>query len=159
MWLLPAIAAAILIGLDQAAKYFALLNLKPIGSRVLVEGLMNLTFVENRGVAFGMFSGQRWFILLLTGVITVVLIYYYAKLPKTQEYKFVRVAMVLILSGAIGNMIDRVFRGYVVDFFEFGFIQFPVFNVADIFVVVGVFVLAFLILFVIKEPEEKKKDE
>ncbi|MDD4844522.1 MAG: signal peptidase II [Anaerotignum sp.] len=159
MWLLPTIAAAILIGLDQVAKYFALLNLKPIGSMVLAEGLLNLTFVENRGVAFGMFSGQRWFILLLTGVITVVLIYYYAKLPKTKEYKFVRMAMVLILAGAMGNMIDRVFRGYVVDFFEFGFIQFPVFNVADIFVVVGVFVLAFLILFVIKEPEEKKKDE
>ncbi|KXL52452.1 lipoprotein signal peptidase [Anaerotignum neopropionicum] len=159
MWFIPAIAMVILIGLDQAAKYFALINLKPIGSTVLAEGILNLTFVENRGVAFGMFSGQRWFILLLTGVITIVLVYYYGKLPKTREYKFVRMAMVLILAGAIGNMIDRVFRGYVVDFFEFGFIRFPVFNVADIFVVVGVFILAFLILFVIKEPEEKKKDE
>jgi len=121
---------------------------------------MDLTFVENPGVAFGMFSGQRWFILLLTGAITAALVYFYLKLPKTKEYKYVRMAMVLIFAGAIGNMIDRIFRGYVVDFFEFTFFNWPVFNVADIYVVIGVLVLSFLILFVIKDPEEeKKKDE
>lgn len=159
MWLIPAFAAVILIGLDQATKYLALTNLKPIGSMVFIKGFVDFTFVENRGVAFGMFSGQRWFILLLTVVITVALLYYYNKLPKTKEYQMVRMVMILIFSGAIGNMIDRVFRGYVVDFFEFSFFRFPVFNVADIYVVVGVCILAFLILFVIKEPEEKKKDE
>ncbi|HBF66148.1 signal peptidase II [Anaerotignum propionicum] len=159
MWLIPAFAAIILIGLDQATKYLALTNLKPIGSMVFMKGFLDFTFVENRGVAFGMFSGQRWFILLLTAVITVALLYYYNKLPRTKEYQLVRMVMILIFSGAIGNMIDRVFRGYVVDFFEFSFFRFPVFNVADIYVVVGVCILAFLILFVIKEPEEKKKDE
>lgn len=159
MWLIPAFAAVILIGLDQATKYLALTNLKPIGSMVFIKGFLDFTFVENRGVAFGMFSGQRWFILLLTVVITVALLYYYNKLPKTKEYQMVRMVMILIFSGAIGNMIDRVYRGYVVDFFEFSFFRFPVFNVADIYVVVGVCILAFLILFVIKEPEEKKKDE
>ncbi|WP_312043721.1 signal peptidase II [Anaerotignum sp.] len=159
MWLIPAFAAVILIGLDQATKYLALTNLKPIGSMVFIKGFLDFTFVENRGVAFGMFSGQRWFILLLTVVITVALLYYYNKLPKTKEYQMVRMVMILIFSGAMGNMIDRVYRGYVVDFFEFSFFRFPVFNVADIYVVVGVCILAFLILFVIKEPEEKKKDE
>ncbi|WP_352399232.1 signal peptidase II [Anaerotignum sp.] len=160
MWLIPAIAAAILIGLDQATKLLALANLKPIGSMALIDGFMDLTFVENRGVAFGMFSGQRWFILLLTGLITAALVYFYLNLPKTKEYKYVRMAMVLIFAGAIGNMIDRIFRGYVVDFFEFTFFNWPVFNVADIYVVIGVAVLAFLIMFVIKDPEEeKKKDE
>lgn len=160
MWLIPVIAAAILIGLDQATKYLALVNLKPIGSMVLIDGFMDLTFVKNPGVAFGMFSGQRWFILLLTGLITAALVYFYMKLPKTKEYQYVRMTMVLIFAGAIGNMIDRIFRGYVVDFFEFTFFSWPVFNVADIYVVIGVIVLAFLILFVIKEPdEEKKKDE
>lgn len=68
--------------------------------------------------------------------------------------------MVLVFAGAIGNMIDRCFRGYVVDFFEFTFFKWPVFNMADIYVVIGVLVLAYLIMFVIKEPEEeKKKDE
>ncbi len=159
MWLIPAFAAVVLIGLDQATKYLALTNLKPIGSMVFINGFLDFTFVENRGVAFGMFSGQRWFILLLTAVITVALLYYYNKLPRTKEYQLVRMVMLLIFSGAIGNMIDRMFRGYVVDFFEFSFFRFPVFNVADIYVVVGVCILAFLILFVIKEPEEKKKDE
>ena len=87
MWLIPAIAAVVLIGLDQATKYLALVNLKPIGSMVLIDGFMDFTFVENRGVAFGMFSGQRWFILLLTGAITAALIYFYIKLPKAKEYK------------------------------------------------------------------------
>lgn len=159
MWLIPAFAAVVLIGLDQATKYVALTNLKPIGSMVFIKGFLDFTFVENRGVAFGMFSGQRWFILLLTAVITVALLYYYNKLPRTKEYQLVRMVMLLIFSGAIGNMIDRIFRGYVVDFFEFSFFRFPVFNVADIYVVVGVCILAFLILFVIKEPEEEKKDE
>ena len=80
---------------------------------------------------------------------------------RTKEYQWVRCAMVLVLAGAVGNMLDRVFRGYVVDFFEFTFFSWPVFNVADIYVVVGVIVLAALILFVIKEEPklEKKKDE
>ena len=159
MWLIPGIAAVLLIMADQLTKYYALVNLKPIGSMEFIDGFLKLVFVENRGVAFGMFSGQRWFILVLTIVITVALLYYYSKLPKTKEYQLVRMTMVLIFAGALGNMLDRIFRGYVVDFFAFDFIDFPVFNVADIYVVVGVCILAFLILFVIKEPEEKKKDE
>ena len=137
----------------------ALTSLKPIHNMTLMEGFMDLTFVENRGVAFGMFSGQRWFILLLTGIIAVCLIYFYKTLPRIKEYIPVRVSLVLVLAGAIGNIIDRVFRGYVVDFFEFTFFEWPVFNVADIYVVVGVILLAFLIMFVIKDEdlELKKK--
>lgn len=128
----------------------------------LVEGFMDLTFVENRGVAFGMFSGQRWFILLLTGVIAVGLIWFYMTMPKKKEYFPLRVSLVLVLSGAIGNIIDRLFRGYVVDFFEFTFFEWPVFNVADIYVVVGVILLALMILFVVKDEDlelKKKKGE
>ena len=128
----------------------------------LVEGFMDLTFVENRGVAFGMFSGQRWFILLLTGIIAVGLIWFYVTMPKKKEYFPLRVSLVLVLSGAIGNIIDRLFRGYVVDFFEFTFFEWPVFNVADIYVVVGVILLALMIIFVVKDEDlelKKKKDE
>ena len=97
----------------------------------------------------------------LTLCIVAFLVYYFVKMPRTKEYQWVRCAMVLVLAGAVGNMLDRVFRGYVVDFFEFTFFSWPVFNVADIYVVVGVIVLAALILFVIKEEPklEKKKDE
>ena len=128
----------------------------------LAEGFMDLTFVENRGVAFGMFSGQRWFILLLTGIIAVGLIWFYVMMPKKKEYFPLRVSLVLVLSGAIGNIIDRLFRGYVVDFFEFTFFEWPVFNVADIYVVVGVILLALMLIFVVKEEDldfKKKKDE
>lgn len=128
----------------------------------LVEGFMDLTFVENRGVAFGMFSGQRWFILLLTGIIAVGLIWFYVTMPKKKEYFPLRVSLVMVLSGAIGNIIDRLFRGYVVDFFEFTFFEWPVFNVADIYVVVGVILLALMIVFVVKDEDlelKKKKDE
>lgn len=123
---------------------------------------MDLTFVENRGVAFGMFSGQRWFILLLTGIIAVGLIWFYVTMPKKKEYFPLRVSLVLVLSGAVGNIIDRLFRGYVVDFFEFTFFDWPVFNVADIYVVAGVILLALMIVFVVKDEDlerKKKKDE
>ena len=137
-------------------------SLKPIHNMTLVEGFMDLTFVENRGVAFGMFSGQRWFILLLTGVIAVGLIWFYMTMPKKKEYFPLRVSLVLVLSGAIGNIIDRLFRGYVVDFFEFTFFEWPVFNVADIYVVVGVILLALMVMFVVKDEDlelKKKKGE
>ena len=162
MNILPIIAVVILILLDQGTKFWALASLKPIHNMTLVEGFMDLTFVENRGVAFGMFSGQRWFILLLTGIIAAGLIWFYKAMPKKKEYFPLRVSLVMVLSGAIGNIIDRLFRGYVVDFFEFTFFEWPVFNVADIYVVVGVTLLALMILFVVKDEDldfKKKKDE
>ena len=148
---LPILAAMVL--LDQGTKLWALESLKPIHNMTLVEGVLDLTFVENRGVAFGMLSGQRWFILLLTGVIAAGLIYAYIKLPVKKEYRPVRLSLLLILSGAVGNIIDRMFRGYVVDFFEFTFFEWPVFNVADIYVVAGVILLAYMLLFVVKEED------
>ena len=159
---MPIIAVVVLILLDQGTKLWALASLKPSHNMTLVEGFMDLTFVENRGVAFGMFSGQRWFILLLTGIIAAGLIWFYVTMPKKKEYFPLRVSLVLVLSGAIGNIIDRLFRGYVVDFFEFTFFEWPVFNVADIYVVVGVILLALMIIFVVKDEDlelKKKKDE
>ena len=99
MNLLPIIAVVILILLDQGTKLWALASLKPIHNMTLVEGFMDLTFVENRGVAFGMFSGQRWFILLLTGIIAVGLIWFYVTMPKKKEYFPLRVSLVMVLSG------------------------------------------------------------
>lgn len=162
MNILPMIAVVVLILIDQGTKLWALESLKPIHSMTVAEGFLDLTFVENRGVAFGMFSGQRWFILLLTVIIAAGLICFYKTLPRKKEYRPVRLSLILVLAGAVGNIIDRMFRGYVVDFFEFTFFKWPVFNVADIYVVVGVILLALMILFVIKEEDldlKKKKDE
>jgi len=162
MNIIPIIITVVLILLDQGTKLWALQSLKPIQNMTVAEGFLDLTFVENRGVAFGMFSGQRWLILVLTGLIAGALVYFYRTLPKKKEYTPVRFALLLVLSGAVGNIIDRVFRGYVVDFFEFTFFEWPVFNVADIYVVAGVILLTFLILFVVKDEDmgrKKKKDE
>lgn len=158
--IVPVLVTLALILVDQGTKLWALQSLKPIGNMTLVDGFLDLTFVENRGVAFGMFAGQRWLILVLTGAIAGALIYFYRTLPKTRENGWVRGALLLVLAGAVGNLIDRIFRGYVVDFFEFTFFDWPVFNVADMYVVCGVILLMILILFVIKEePAQKKKED
>lgn len=162
MYILPILAGIGLILLDQGTKLWALSSLKSIHNMTVIEGFLDLTFVENRGVAFGMFSGKRWLILLLTAVIAGMLLYFYHSLPRRKEYAPVRASIVLVLAGAVGNIIDRLFRGYVVDFFEFTFFEWPVFNVADIYVVAGVILLMFLILFVIKDEDidlKKKKGE
>lgn len=158
-WVFPLVMSIILIAFDQYTKFLAVTSLKPLGSIVFIEGFMDFTFVENRGIAFGMLSGKRWIILLTTIIISAVIIWNYFNLPEVKEYKSIKYAMILVFSGAIGNIIDRLFRGYVVDFFEFTFFNYPVFNVADCFVVVGAIVLSFMVLFVIKDDDEKENSK
>lgn len=156
---LPILITGLLVLLDQGTKLWALTDLKPIGSTTLLEGILDLTFVENRGVAFGLFSGKRWLILLMTALIAAGLLYFYRSLPAERKYRQTKASLLLILSGAVGNIIDRVGRGYVVDFFEFTFFEWPVFNVADIFVVGGVILLSIQILFVLKDEDFSKKSK
>jgi len=125
---------------------------------VVIKGFLDFTFVENRGAAFGILSGRRIFFILLTVVVAAGILYSFYKLPKTREYNWLKCGLVLVLSGAIGNVIDRAVRGYVVDFLEVTFIKWPVFNLADIYVVVGACFILFLSLFVIKEEEKKSKN-
>ena len=135
--LISVIVAAVLAAVDQITKHIALTKLKPIGNTTFIKGFMDFTFVENRGAAFGILNGKIWLLLILAAIICAVIIYSMLKMPKTKEYRLLKAALTLILAGAVGNVIDRVIRGYVVDFFEFTFISFPVFNMADIYVVVG----------------------
>ena len=152
--IIPLIAALLLVAVDQITKYIALTQLKPIGSVTFIDGFMDFTFVENRGAAFGIFSGKTWLLLVISIIICAVLVWAMTKMPKTKEYRKLRVTFVLILSGAVGNIIDRALRGYVVDFFEFTFIKWPVFNMADIYVVVGTIVMAVIIMFFMKDEKE-----
>lgn len=152
--IIPLIAAVLIVAVDQITKYIALTQLKPIGSVTFIDGFMDFTFVENRGAAFGIFSGKTWLLLVISIIICAVLVWAMTKMPKTKEYRKLRVTFVLILSGAVGNIIDRALRGYVVDFFEFTFIKWPVFNMADIYVVVGTIVMAVIIMFFMKDEKE-----
>ena len=153
---LVVLSAVILTVIDQISKFLALEYLKPLKSIELIKGFMTLTFVENRGAAFGILYGARWFFVIITIAVTVAAIIYLKKyMPNTKEYFYVKISIVLILAGAWGNAIDRLFRGYVVDYFETTFIKWPVFNVADIYVVVGTILLAFLFIFIIKDEQKK----
>lgn len=154
----------ILIVFDQWTKYLAVEHLMNKEPFIIIDGVFQLRYLENRGAAFGMMQGQQTF-FLVTGIIAViVLAYVYFKLPWEKRFLPLRAVAMFIAGGAVGNMIDRVALGYVVDFFYFELIDFPIFNVADIYVTCATIVLALLILFYYKEEEldclfPKKKEK
>ena len=147
--------AGILIGvcLDQFTKYLAVLHLKGQAPLVLIDGVFQLEYLENRGAAFGLFQGQRLFFFLSAGVILAIVVWFYLRVPMERRYLVLRILAELIVAGAIGNFIDRLRLGYVVDFFYFCLIDFPIFNVADIYVTVSTFVLLFVMFFYYKEED------
>lgn len=162
---------AVILGvvLDQYTKYLAVTHIKeePI---TLIEGVFQLRYLENRGAAFGLLQNQQVFFLIITVITLCVITFLYVRLPKEKLFLPFRICLISIVAGAIGNMIDRVRLGYVVDFFYFELIDFPIFNVADIFATVATFALIFLFLFYYSEedfdmifkllfPKRKEKQE
>ena len=144
---------AILIAADQATKYFAVHRLKGQAPYPVVDGVFELHYLENRGAAFGMLQGQKFFFIFIAAVILGIIVYVLWKMPYQKRYVKLHITLVFIASGALGNMIDRVRYDYVVDFLYFSLINFPVFNVADIYVTLAAFALAALLLFVYKESD------
>lgn len=151
--LLALVSCLILIAFDQYTKHLALTFLKEKPAIPIITDIFELFYVENRGAAFGMLQNKQGFFLVITVVVLLGILWFFYNIPSKKRYIPLRVVLVLLTSGAIGNLIDRAVRNYVVDFFYFKLIDFPVFNVADIYVVVSVFCLAFLILFYYKEEE------
>lgn len=141
-----------LLAIDQITKYLAVVRLQPIREIVLIDGVFSLLYHENAGMAFGLFQGGRWVFVVLTVVAMGFFVYFYRSLPRTQYHNWMRFFLLMLIGGALGNFVDRLIQGYVVDFFYFSLINFPVFNMADVFLVVAVFALAIMILFV-KEPK------
>lgn len=135
---------AILICLDQLSKYWALNYLQEIGSIPVIQNVFHLTYVENRGAAFGMFQNNQMIFVVVAIVASIFGLYY---LHTKKMHSIGKVGIMLIISGAIGNLIDRVRLGFVVDYFDFRIIWEYVFNVADVFVVVGTAMLCIYILF------------
>ena len=147
-----------LIGIvaDQIVKYWAATDLQARGTIPLWEGVFHLTYCENTGAAFSMFTGQRWLLLAVTVVFLAMLLW--AQFRGWMQNTFGRMSLNFVIGGAIGNMIDRFFLGYVVDMFDFCLIDFPVFNVADIFLCVGVGMMMLYILVMEPKIEKAKKE-
>ncbi len=141
--------------LDQLTKYLTVLCLKPIPTFPIIEDVLHLTYVENPGAAFGMMKDQRWLFMVVSCVAIVALLIYLFK--KKSQYWLENLAIAFIVGGGIGNMIDRVVLGYVVDMIDFRLIDFAVFNVADSFVCVGAgLLMLYIILAGVQEYKEEK---
>ena len=147
MYLFMAIVAAILVVADQLSKLWIVANIPLYGTVDALPGLFNLTYVQNTGAAFSSFQGMQWLFALIFLVFTVGIVWEFSKkrLPFTT---FDRWCIVAIYAGGLGNMIDRIRLGYVVDMIRLEFMNFPVFNVADCLITCGCVVLiAHLVFF------------
>ena len=143
------------IGIDQLTKWLAVNFLKPIPTSPIIDGVIHLTYVENRGAAFGMLADQRWvFITISTIAIIAMALYLYFGHAQNLLYG---ISLSMVVSGGLGNMIDRIALGYVIDFIDFRLINFAVFNGADSFVCVGAGLMILAILLLPSEGKEIKK--
>ena len=139
--------------LDQFTKYLAVERLQDKPPFKIIDGVFELNFLKNSGAAFGVLQNQKVFFILIAIMILIIISYVLFRMPDDKKYNIMHILLVLIASGAAGNMIDRVRYDYVVDFFYFVLINFPIFNVADIYVTVATFLFAILILFYYKEND------
>lgn len=147
------ISVVVLVCIDQFTKYLVVGHLKDRPAYVLIRNIFQLEYLENRGAAFGILQNQRVFFYISVLLITAAVIWFYSKVPMEKKYLPLRICAVLIVAGAFGNCIDRIRLNYVVDFFYFKLIDFPIFNVADIYVTVAAFLLVILILVYYKEED------
>lgn len=139
--------------LDQVTKHLAVIHLKSQKEIVLIPGVFELRYLENRGAAFGLFQNRQMFFIAAAVFIFFLIGFFYGKIPSGRRYTPMRVCAVLICAGAVGNLIDRIRLQYVVDFFYFSLIDFPIFNVADCYAVIACILFGYLILFFYKEEE------
>ena len=144
---------ALLIFLDQFTKHLAVVHLQDKPPINLINGVLELNFLKNSGAAFGMLQNQKVFFILVATLILVIIGYVLFRIPDDKKYNVMHILLVMIASGAAGNMIDRVRQDYVVDFIYFVLINFPIFNVADIYVTVATFFFVILFLFYYKESD------
>lgn len=142
----------ILTILDQYSKILSLTlkNNEPI---ILINKVLQLRYLENHGAAFGILQGQRVFFLIISIVVFIIISYIIVKIPTDKIYIKLNLCLVFILAGAIGNTIDRLLLGYVRDFIYFNLIDFPIFNVADIYITCSTILMIIFVLFAYKEED------
>ncbi|MCX7922963.1 MAG: signal peptidase II [Clostridia bacterium] len=144
----------LIIASDRITKILVADKIDMHTSIPVIDNFFYLTYTRNKGAAWGMFQGGRYFFIALTAIVSIILFYFLFK----SNNKLLKTAVAFILGGAIGNLIDRATEGSVVDFLQFyiGTYEFPNFNIADTFVVIGTFLLSYYLLFVYQEKDDKK---
>lgn len=151
------LASAILIFADQWTKMLAVRKLKGAEPFKIIDGIFELHYLENRGAAFGILQNQRTLFTIFTVIILAVILYIYLfRIPQEKRYGALNLIIILLFSGAVGNFIDRLSQNYVVDFFYFVLIDFPIFNVADIYVVAAAGLLIVLGIFYYNEDDYER---
>lgn len=151
------IIMAVLVLIDQLTKNWAVNNLKDADPVILIKGVLQLYYLPsgNTGAAFGILSGHRILFLCIAAAVVGVILFLLIRLPIDRRFTVIRILLIFIAAGGIGNMIDRFVLTYVIDFIYFYLINFPIFNVADCYVTVATIILALLILFKYKEEDMK----
>lgn len=151
--LISFISIAVLTAADQVIKFFVERYLQPIGTAEFINGFIDWNYVRNTGAAFGSFSQSTTMLSIVTGAVILAGIILIA--TKKIKSKFYLTCTVMIISGGLGNLIDRIFKGYVVDFIDVQFADFAVFNFADILVTVGA--IALMIYIIVDMVRDRKK--
>ncbi|MCR4923574.1 MAG: signal peptidase II [Lachnospiraceae bacterium] len=149
------IALIILIIIDQFTKKLAVIYLMDKEPFSLIKGVLEFYYLPggNKGAAFGLFQGQRAFFIIIAFLVIAFVGYLLVRIPAVSKYRLIRVMLIFVAAGGLGNMIDRVFQSYVVDFIYIRIINFPVFNVADMYVTCGVIILGAYMIFKMSEEE------
>lgn len=143
----------LLIALDQLTKYWAATHLKADGPVHIIPKVFQLYYHENNGAVWGIMSGKISILIVATIVIMAGMIFFYLKIPSGRRYNIMRLILVFLTAGAIGNLIDRSINKYVVDFLYFELIDFPIFNLADCYVTGSAVLLIILSLFYYKDDD------
>ncbi len=153
IYILDVLFLAFLFSIDRTIKHFIVDKLKDHPDFSVIPGILDLHYLENTGAAFGILKNQRAFFLMVTIIMLIAIIFIIWSFPPKKKYIPAHLFLIFISSGAIGNMTDRILNGFVVDYIYLSFINFPVFNVADIYVTIGTIGIAILLIFFYKEDD------
>ncbi len=149
------VGVVILFFVDKYTKIWAINNIKDKEPINIIDGVFELSYVENKGAAWGMFEGATLFFALITIIVLVAVIWIFISLGNSKKDKVFKVALVVFTAGVLGNFYERMLYKKVVDMLHFYLIEYPVFNVADVFIVVSSILIAVLLIFFYKDNELK----
>ncbi|MBO4781440.1 MAG: signal peptidase II [Lachnospiraceae bacterium] len=151
-YIIAPVIIALLIFFDQITKYWARRDLADEGFNI-IKGFFGLKLVSNKGAAWGIFQGRIDILSIISIVVLIFLVLLFIKIPEDKKYHILRVLLLCVMAGALGNLLDRFYQGFVTDFLYFELIDFPVFNVADCYITFAMFLFAFLLIFKYKDSE------